>query len=156
MNWDAVGALAELGGAAGVIATLVYLSIQIRQNSTLLRSAVSASTREARNEVSQIIATNDAAMRAFWTGSEGREALSQEDRWRYDALTSLAFASHLQDFELGLGDYEGNLQWVLANPGAREWWLEYREIYSSAFQEYVDSRLEQSPAAQQSAAADTS
>ena len=32
MNWDAVGALAELIGAVAVIATLIYLSIQIRQN----------------------------------------------------------------------------------------------------------------------------
>ncbi|MAT83331.1 MAG: hypothetical protein CMD39_03480, partial [Gammaproteobacteria bacterium] len=31
MNWDAVGALAELA-AAGVVLTLVYLSVQIRQN----------------------------------------------------------------------------------------------------------------------------
>ena len=32
MNWDAIGALAELIGAAGVIASLVYLAVQIRQN----------------------------------------------------------------------------------------------------------------------------
>ena len=32
VNWDAVGALAELAGAAGVVLTLVYLSVQIRQN----------------------------------------------------------------------------------------------------------------------------
>jgi len=32
MNWDALAAIAELVGALGVIATLVYLTIQIRQN----------------------------------------------------------------------------------------------------------------------------
>ena len=32
VNWDAVGALAELAGAVGVVLTLVYLSAQIRQN----------------------------------------------------------------------------------------------------------------------------
>ncbi len=32
MNWDAIGAIAELFGAVGVIASLVYLAVQIRQN----------------------------------------------------------------------------------------------------------------------------
>ena len=32
VDWGAVGAIAELIGGAGVIASLVYLAIQIRQN----------------------------------------------------------------------------------------------------------------------------
>ena len=32
MNWDAIGAIAELLGAIGVIASLVYLATQIRQS----------------------------------------------------------------------------------------------------------------------------
>jgi hypothetical protein len=35
VNWDAVGAVAELVGALGVIASLAYLAVQIRQNSRL-------------------------------------------------------------------------------------------------------------------------
>jgi hypothetical protein len=33
MTWDAIGAIAELLGAMGVIASLVYLAGQIRQSS---------------------------------------------------------------------------------------------------------------------------
>ncbi len=32
MNWDAIGAIAELLGAIGVIASLVYLARQMSQN----------------------------------------------------------------------------------------------------------------------------
>lgn len=32
MNWDAIGAVGEIAGAAVVIATLVFLSRQIRQS----------------------------------------------------------------------------------------------------------------------------
>jgi len=35
MNWDAVGAVAELLGAIGVIVSLVYLAIQIRRNTRI-------------------------------------------------------------------------------------------------------------------------
>ena len=35
MSWDALGALAELFGAIAVFATLIYLSVQIRQSNRL-------------------------------------------------------------------------------------------------------------------------
>ena len=37
MNWDAVGALAELMGAVGVVVTLIYLSRQVRDNTDSIR-----------------------------------------------------------------------------------------------------------------------
>lgn len=37
MNWDAVGAIAELLGALGVFCSLMYLAIQVRSNSSLIR-----------------------------------------------------------------------------------------------------------------------
>ena len=37
MNWEAVSAIGEIAGAAGVIVTLGYLSIQIRQNTKASR-----------------------------------------------------------------------------------------------------------------------
>ena len=43
MNWEAIGAVGEVVGAIGVIATLGYLAVQIRQNSNVVRS----STRQA-------------------------------------------------------------------------------------------------------------
>ena len=36
MNWDALGAIAELLGAVAVFLTLAYLTIQVRQNSAAL------------------------------------------------------------------------------------------------------------------------
>ena len=39
MNWEAIGALAELAGAAGVVLTLVYLSVQLRQNTRAIQGS---------------------------------------------------------------------------------------------------------------------
>ena len=41
MNWEAVGAIAELFGALGVIASLVFLTLQIRMNTKALRGTAS-------------------------------------------------------------------------------------------------------------------
>ena len=39
MDWNAVGAIGEVGGAVGVIVTLIYLAGQLRQNTNALKSA---------------------------------------------------------------------------------------------------------------------
>jgi hypothetical protein len=39
MNWDAIGAVAETWGAIGVIATLIYLTFQLKQNTNALNSS---------------------------------------------------------------------------------------------------------------------
>jgi len=38
MNWDAIGALAEAVGAVGVIGSIVYLAVQIRENTRGMRA----------------------------------------------------------------------------------------------------------------------
>jgi hypothetical protein len=43
MNWDAIGAIAETLSAIAVVATLIYLALQIRQNTQVIGS----STRHA-------------------------------------------------------------------------------------------------------------
>jgi hypothetical protein len=45
MNWEALGAIAEAMGAVGVIATLAYLSIQLRQNAISARPSKRAASR---------------------------------------------------------------------------------------------------------------
>ena len=43
MNWEAIGAVGEVGGAIAVVATLVYLSLQIRNGTKATESEVHAS-----------------------------------------------------------------------------------------------------------------
>ena len=54
MNWEAIGAVGELVGAAGIIVTLLYLSFQVRQNSKLSMAA----TRTALADGAQRLGMN--------------------------------------------------------------------------------------------------
>ncbi|MFT4799432.1 MAG: hypothetical protein ACJAYE_003628 [Candidatus Azotimanducaceae bacterium] len=58
MNWDAVGAVAELVGAAGVIVTLIYLATQVRQNTKSISTSSFQATTDALNQVNALIADN--------------------------------------------------------------------------------------------------
>ena len=42
MNWDAIGAVAELIGAVAVLLTLVFLTLQLRYANVLARSSASS------------------------------------------------------------------------------------------------------------------
>jgi hypothetical protein len=44
MNWDAIGSVAELLGAAGVIVSLIYLSFQIRTNTKTIKAGATNDT----------------------------------------------------------------------------------------------------------------
>ena len=51
MNWEALGAIGEIVGAAGVILTLLYLATQMRHNTSALRSATYESWSRAGSDI---------------------------------------------------------------------------------------------------------
>ena len=55
MNWEAIGALAELVGAAGVISTLVYLAIQIRNSTVVDRANIRATLTEGSQNILTLV-----------------------------------------------------------------------------------------------------
>ena len=65
MNWDALGAIAELLGAIAVFLTLAYLTVQVRQNSKALElqnKFSAAQIMQARTDtLTQVIATSSSA-----------------------------------------------------------------------------------------------
>jgi hypothetical protein len=68
MNWEALGALGEIAGAAAVIVTLVYLSVQIRQNTKASRVAAVQAASENSSRFSELIAADPVLGEVFWRG----------------------------------------------------------------------------------------
>ena len=94
MNWDAIGAIAESLGAIGVIATLVYLAVQIRQNTLALEdtkrlSIAQAYERRAQMAHDSIIQLRDSA--------NTLEALTKFNREGSDNLTDIERARVIFD-----------------------------------------------------------
>ena len=51
MNWEAIGALAEVFGAVGVIITLVFLARQISHNTNAVRASTNHGLTQQRNDL---------------------------------------------------------------------------------------------------------
>jgi len=91
MNWDAVGAVAELIGALGVIASLIYLAIQIRQNS---QSVKAESVRELLSQSSDLFlgaATSPELIKAS-VGRLPEDQMMTEDQHRLNMLAAAMFS----------------------------------------------------------------
>jgi hypothetical protein len=140
MNWDAIGAIAELLGAIGVIASLIYLATQIRQS----REQMGENTRAARASGYQSFFQNmdEVAMRS--TSSPEMAQSVRLGLTRFDQLTEeqafyfnnwiigmlLAFDNGHYQFGTGILEaarwrvQRGNLTNLLSAPGTRQWWSE--------------------------------
>jgi hypothetical protein len=142
MNWEAVGAVAELAGALAVVITLIYLAVQIRQNSRLIESSLAESHVSAANEITKILASEEGAANIFWEGLENsRDSLSIEQRRRFDALLFLFVMSGYQAFRQKDDAALARADWILRFPGFENWWSEFSSTYPEDFSIYIESRM---------------
>jgi len=142
MNWTALGAVAEILGALGVIVTVAYLAMQIRQNSRLVASSLADSIRNGLNESTRIIASDREVARIFRTGIQERASLNENDGFQFDALLTLTFYGQQQAFINDQIDESAALEWLLTLPGVRTWWADYSFVLSGDFRDYVNRLLE--------------
>jgi hypothetical protein len=148
MNWEAIGALAELGGALGVIASLVYLGIQIRQNTHSAREATWHSVLRDLQQFRSLIAQDPEIARVYREGLRDMKSLNDDDRWRFGALMQSLYSVFELVFrardESQFQHYLDDLAWTAGRPGARDWWSKAKRLYSPDFQRFVDETLESS------------
>jgi hypothetical protein len=137
--------VAELLGALGVIITLAYLAVQIRQNTKLVSASLAGAAREAASELTRILATDSNATRIFWSGLADRSSLAERDRQQFDALITLTFWADRQQFMLGQWEDLHTFEWMLGSQGVREWWAVYSPIFTGPFRDYVEQRLKETP-----------
>jgi hypothetical protein len=161
MNWDAIGAIAELLGAVGVIASLVYLATQIRhgqeqmdRNTRALRAGTYQQFQQSLKEMilSQLA---DPELGAIVNrGLADFEKLTDDEMhrfglWHYVVMRDLDNA-HYQ-YRLGMFDEDrwqmslGELRLLLESPGAVQQWKARRSVLSPEFVALVEEILGEEP-----------
>jgi hypothetical protein len=134
MNWDALGAIAELLGAIAVVATLAYLSVQLRQNTASVRTSSAAAHSEAMRSLNIAVAQDAELVRLYWAGLANRAALTDEDRRRFDFLigaTTQGMEQMWRFHEEGVIDdgawlgQQAALSWMAHEPG----FIDYLDVY---------------------------
>ena len=149
MNWEAVGAIGEVVGAVAVIATLLYLAIQIRQNT----KAVMGATLNAITERKQFELRWSSDISIAWRKSLSEpENLSEDEHWQMAEWMSACFVARENEFfqfKHGLIDEdtwaasENIIRMAISSSWARKWWEEFgTNAFTGPFIDVVNNVLD--------------
>jgi hypothetical protein len=94
MNWDAIGAVAELLGAIAVIASLIYLGLQIRASTYQSRAQLFQQVTSEQARVSDAI-TSEAESYAVWLKMYRGEPLADDEIGRALFITARFVQAYL-------------------------------------------------------------
>ena len=118
MNWDALGAIAELLGAIAVLMTLVYLAIQLRQNNAFAQAQAMQARTDTQINMISFVMSNPEYLNAIVAltksvGGSASEEVSQEERNKATIALSVMRTTLENTFEqykkglIGRDFYEG-------------------------------------------------
>ena len=146
MNWDAIGAIGTLVGGVAVLLTLVYLSIQVRQNSRAVQLAGLADITAQWHHCGQLLASSPDLANIVARGHESYDSLTAEEELRYGAYVQAFFdvsESYLRLIdEIDLGGQEEVLASIvrarIGIHGMAEWWRRNVGDYDPRFVEWVE------------------
>jgi hypothetical protein len=89
MNWDAIGAIGEMIGAAAVFVSIIYLSIQIKENTRATRGSASFDATHSWAQTNeQLYQQPDATLANIrdWFQDQDRQSLSDLEQARMEIL----------------------------------------------------------------------
>jgi len=155
VNWDAISAISGLLSAAGVIATLVYLAHQIRQNTRAIRGSAMRESQALLNEAHSPLLNSPELNARFERGLEDPDALSNVEAAEFDQLLylviatfqSLYFQQHASLLDAEVFEQQTRaLVGYLIRPGGNRWWRAYAGEFSPRFRAFIETQLAAPPA----------
>ena len=156
MSLDQIANIAEISAAAFVIVSLIYVGIQIRQNTRTVRGSTLQKNTDFWGTLFLRLVEPEVA-RAYAAGLAGQPDIRPAHYTQFFFICRAMFLgleNQYYQFRHGILDqatylgYERSIQTqLLAFPGFRVWWQQSRAVFSPAFIAHVDSMIERTPEA---------
>lgn len=149
MNWDAIGAIAELLGAVAVFLTLIYLALQIRQNTRAVRSSAVDASIKSVMDVRVMLAQGSELADIFLRGNSDPDSLNPTEGLRYRLLlqnvtwSAWNVYSQAKSFETGIWkSQELMMRNLFGTPGGRRFFSEYGKVIDNDFKLEIEKILD--------------
>ena len=142
MTIQDLGSLGELIAAVATIAKLVYLALQIRQNTRALRHAAQRAIHEDANSWRDKLIQDPEIAELYRKGLLDPGALDPIERLRFRMLMDSLFVTWLYIFQTGqLSGYDTDsyIRGILARPGGKQHWARHKAMFDAEFVQYVDN-----------------
>ena len=155
-DWGAIG---EIVGAIAVVASLIYLAVQIRQNTRQISLNLESSKLaafeqnvESGNRARELLITDPALAELFLKGLADYRNLPSTDRFRcnmlFRNLLSAIQGGYIRQLTVG-GDpehFEGTeklLDTLLKSPGVHQWLNDIEPDWRPEFADLVAARIKE-------------
>ena len=148
MNWVALQAIAEIVSAVGVIISLLYLAVQVRQNTKSIRSAASQELLSNYHAVLESATQNEFGARIYHASFNGNwdeltiveQGAARNGIIRMMRVYEQAFLQY-RDRNLDDAIWEGwatQIKLSIGVPGVFQVWSVIRPIMNGEFASWVD------------------
>lgn len=146
MNWDAIGAIAELVAALAVVISLLYLALQVREGTEAARTSTYESIVSDFGALNRVIASSPDLATLFVRGQEDYSALSADERARVSQLFFVCFHNFenmYYQYRKGYLEedvWQGWRRLMLAyhaRPGFQLWWSMRSQVFSPSFVDFL-------------------
>ena len=150
MSLSTLVAFSELVAAMGVILSLVFLALQLRQNTKAVKASAIQGLVQSLSANAQTWVENEDLISIAITANTNPEELTETEL----ARLHFWFVMAIRRFEgvyfqrtLGLVDsafvegFERSHISIIASRSGLEWWNRAKEIFNSGFVSYVDRQL---------------
>lgn len=154
MTLEQLANLGEFISAIAVIASLIYLAVQIRQNTKSVRSATLLSNTEIWSNLLLKMADTE-NIRAYMYGMSGNEDIRPKEFAQFLLQCRVLFVSFENQYyqfcngALDEETYKGYERSIcieiFAYRGFRMYWSLYRENFSPVFVNHVDAMIKRTP-----------
>jgi hypothetical protein len=147
MNWDAIGAISEVVGSAAVVFTLIYLAVQIRQNTKSVQSAALEGAVNTPIATRQAIYESAEMTNIINRGMKDHKDLDEDElfRFRLSVQNTLwgIWNIHAQSRLTGLSNnvWEAQKPFILRmllSPGGAWFWRNYKTEFERSFVTELD------------------
>ena len=150
MNWDALGALAELAGAIGVIASLLYVAKQVRTGNRASSVQAKLETTRFMTDYGDLLLQNPELDEILTRGIKSYSALPENERRQFVHLALKAFwffsAGYFQYRQKTLSESDWHelraiMYYWLQEEGTREWWEIHRTAFGEDFVTFIEGEI---------------
>ena len=150
MNWEAMGAVGEAVGAAGVIISLLYLAVQIRGDARAKRAATMHDETVASMDILKTLATTPDLSEIYVRGLRDLGSLEASELPRFSSVVGHMFRLfeneliHRREVQVDTSIWRGlepPINDLLPYPGVQAWWRARSHWYGEEFQALIENKI---------------
>ena len=143
--------IAEIVGVLSIVMSLVYVAMQIRQNTTAIRSGTAQAVHQSWGSIYGMMSTEKELLHIILKGVPGLDALTNEEKAQFMSFwhhTNLIWQNAYYQFKTGTLEDKlwHSMERTLmnnhkSNVGYQDYWEQRKSLFSDDYVKYVEQTV---------------